>query len=391
MTQRLSSKRFAAGISLIEMMIAMVIGLVLMLGVIQVFSASRTASMLAEGNARAQENGRFALDFLQRDIRMAGHFGCVNDQAHFVRGEGDPVVTTGATSGSGHPLDFSISIQGYEAPNTKPTTPSSSLKIGENWAVPANLPASITKLNPRGGSDILVLRFLAPEGVPITTLTTGSNSIVGFNATAGSRLTEGGQTAPNLFGVADCAHATVFKGTYASGQVTATGTNLSNYSTRPSGQAMLYRAESLVYYVGTSATSGEPALMRARSNGVDDYGMPEELVEGIENMQLLFGLDQTVNMSNTSPPLGNISTQAIASDVSTATDATAAGQWRRVGQVQVGILARSPAPAAAERATSAVSYPSALGVSFTPPDKNDGRYRMTYESTIALRNRLFGN
>lgn len=44
--------------------------------------------MLAEGSARAQENGRFALEFLQRDIRMAGHFGCVNDQAHFVRGEG---------------------------------------------------------------------------------------------------------------------------------------------------------------------------------------------------------------------------------------------------------------------------------------------------------------
>ena len=48
-------------------------------------AASRTASRLAEGNARAQENGRFAQEFLQRDIRMAGHFGCVNDQAHFVR------------------------------------------------------------------------------------------------------------------------------------------------------------------------------------------------------------------------------------------------------------------------------------------------------------------
>ncbi|USI99970.1 PilW family protein [Xanthomonas prunicola] len=388
MTRRPPSKRVAAGISLIEMMIAMVIGLVLMLGVIQVFSASRTASMLAEGSARAQENGRFAMDFLQRDIRMAGHFGCVNDQAHFVRGEGDPVVTTGAASGSGHPLDFSISVQGYEAPNT---TPPGTLKLGDNWAVPANLPASITKLNPRGGSDILVLRFLAPEGVPVTTLTTGSNSVVGFNASAGLRLTEGGQAAPNLFGVADCAHATVFKGTYANGQVTATGTNLSNYSTRPSGQAMLYRAESLVYYVGTSTTSGEPALMRARSNGVDDYGTPEELVEGIENMQLLFGLDQTVNMSNTSPPVGNISTQAIASDVSTAVDATAAGQWRRVGQVQVGILARSPAPSTAERPATALSYPSALGVSFAPPTQTDGRYRMTYESTIALRNRLFGN
>lgn len=388
MTRRFSNQRTAAGISLVEMMIAMVIGLVLMLGVIQVFSASRTASMLAEGSARAQENGRFAMDFLQRDIRMAGHFGCVNDQAHFVRGEGDPAINTGAVSGSGHPLDFSISVQGYEAPNTKPP---GTLTLGDTWAVPVNLPAAITKLNPRGGSDILVLRYLAPEGVPIKALTTGSDSVVGFDATAGLRLTEGGQAAPNVFGVADCDHATVFKGTYVSGKVTATGTNLSNYSTRPSGQTMLYRAESLVYYVGTSATSGEPALMRARSNGAYDYGTPEELVEGIENMQLLFGLDQTANISNTSPPLGNISTQAIASDVSINTDSTAAGQWRRVGQVQVGILARSPARSTAEGPATALSYPSALGVSFAPPTQTDGRYRMTYESTIALRNRLFGN
>lgn len=175
MTPRSPSKAASAGISLIEMMIAMVIGLVLMLGVIQVFSASRTASMLAEGSARAQENGRFALEFLQRDIRMAGHFGCVNDQAHFVRGEGDPVVTTGAASGSGHPLDFSVSVQGYEAPNTKPT---GVLTIGANWAVPTNLPASISKLNPRGGSDILVLRYLAPESVPITGLTSGDRKSV---------------------------------------------------------------------------------------------------------------------------------------------------------------------------------------------------------------------
>ncbi|WP_233397548.1 PilW family protein, partial [Xanthomonas hortorum] len=211
---------------------------------------------------------------------------------------------------------------------------------------------------------------------------------VGFNAAAGLRLTEGGQTAPNLFGIADCAHATVFKGVYASGKVTANGTNLSNYSTRPSGQALIYRAESLVYYVGTSATSGEPSLMRARSNGIDDYGTPEELVEGIENMQLVFGLDQTSIMSNNSPPVGNINMQAVASDVSTGTDVTAAGQWRRVGQVQVGILARSPTPSTAERPVSAVRYPNALGVSFAPPTQADGRYRMTYESTIALRNRL---
>lgn len=367
-------------------MIAMVIGLVLMLGVIQIFAASRAASRLAEGNARAQENGRFAIEFLQRDIRMAGHFGCVNDQAHFVKGEGDPVITTGPATGSGHPLDFSVSIQGYEAPST---APGGQLTLGDTWAGPAGLPAAIAALNPRGGSDILVLRYLAAEGVPVTALTANTDSVVGFNAAAGARLTEGAVPAPGLFGVADCSHANVFRGTYAAGSVNAPGTNLNRFTVQPTGQTMIYRAESVVYYVGTSV-SGEPALMRARANG-NAYDTREELVEGIESLQLLFGLDSTTVMSSTTPPAGNITTQAVASSVTSDANATGAAQWRRVGQVQVGVLARSPARSQAEAPTDAVNYPRALGVGFAPGSTRDGRYRTTYESTIALRNRLFGN
>lgn len=388
MSARHSSRRLAAGLSLIEMMVAMVIGLVLMLGVVQVFIASRTASRLAEGNARAQENGRFALEFLQRDIRMAGHFGCVNDQAHFVKGEGDPTINTGAATGSGHPLDFSVSIQGYEAPGTGPGT---SLTVGGSWPAVTGLPASISALNPRAGSDVLVLRYLAAEGVPVTGLAPSANSVVGFDSTAGRRLLEGGVAAPTLFGVADCSHVNVFKGAYAAGQVTASGANLDRYTVQPTGQTMIYRAESVVYFVGTSATTGEPALMRARSDGADGYAAAEELVEGIENMQLLFGLDSTAAITSTTPPTGNITTVAIASGVSTGTNAAAAAQWRRVGQVQVGILARSPQPSQAEAATDTLRYPRMLGVGFAPSTPNDARYRSAYESTIALRNRLFGN
>jgi len=380
--------RTVTGLSLIELMVAMAIGLVLMLGVIQIFSASRAASRLAEGSARVQENGRFALEFLQREIRMAGHYGCVNDQAHFVRGEGDPVVDTGASTGSGHPLDFSVSIQGYEAPGT---SPGATLALGETWAAPGGLPASITALGPRGGSDILVLRYLAPEGVPVTALTPGSNSVVGFDAGAGARLTEGGVGTPDLFGVADCSHANVFKGTYAAGQVTTAGSDLNRYTVQPTGQTMIYRAESVVYFVGTSATTGEPALMRARSDGNNGYSAAEELVEGIESLQLLFGLDTTANISPTEPPLGNITTLAIASGVTADQNAAGAAQWRRVGQVQVGVLARSPTPSQAAAPASELSYPRALGVGFAPAATGDGRYRTTYESTIALRNRLFGN
>ena len=70
--------------SLIELMIALAIGSLLVLGLVEVFSASRTAYQLSEGLARVQENGRFAMDYIQRDFRMAGHMGCVNDQSRFL-------------------------------------------------------------------------------------------------------------------------------------------------------------------------------------------------------------------------------------------------------------------------------------------------------------------
>ncbi|MBD3825959.1 MULTISPECIES: PilW family protein [Stenotrophomonas] len=380
--------RAVAGISLIEVMVAMVIGLVLMLGVIQVFSASREASQLAQGTARAQENARFALEFLQRDIRMAGHFGCVNDQAHFVKNQGDPVVNiAGVATGDGSALDFSVSIQGYEAPSS---APDSNLTLGATWAEPTDLPTPLKSLVPRGGSDVLVLRYLAPVGVPVTSISAGSDNTIGFDGDLGRRLTEEGVAAPTLFGIADCSHADVFVGTYAVGSVTASGATLSRYNVQPTGETMLYRAESIAYYVGTSA-SGEPVLMRARANAAGNYDVREELVEGIENLQVMYGLDTTPVISQTQLPVGNVTVQGTAADVSTGNDAVAANQWRRVGQVQVGVLARSPNPSMASSSAAAVNDPRLLGVRFVPAAASDGRYRAAYESTIALRNRLFGN
>ncbi|WP_082473502.1 MULTISPECIES: PilW family protein [Xanthomonas] len=384
----MTARTRAAGLSLIEMMIALVIGLVLMLGVIQVFSASRTAFQLSEGASRAQENARFALDFLARDIRMAGHFGCVNDQAHFVKGQGDPRVSLSATTGSGSPLDFSVSIQGYEATGT---SPGAQLRLGGTLSAAAGVPSQIQGLNPAPlpGSDILVLRFLSPEGVPVTGLVrTGSNSIASFDAARLSRLTSGGVGTPTLFGIADCSHADVFTGTSAASSVT-TSVDLSRYTAQPTGQTMLYRAESLVYYVGTGA-SGEPALRRARAASDGTYTQNEELVEGIENMQLLYGLDSTANISSATPPVGNITSQLTASGLGASADAAGANQWRRVGAVQVGILARSPNTANAV-ATASDDPVGVLGVSMQPPSAPDGRYRASYELSIALRNRLFGN
>jgi len=67
-----------SGISLIEIMIALLIGLFLLGGILQMFSASQQTYRMQSNLARLQENGRFALDFLARDIRMAGYWGCLS-------------------------------------------------------------------------------------------------------------------------------------------------------------------------------------------------------------------------------------------------------------------------------------------------------------------------
>lgn len=375
------------GLSLIELMISLVIGLLLMLGVTQIFAASRSASRLSEGVARAQENGRFALEFIERDIRMAGHTGCVNDQAHFIKG-GTALRNniTAATTGSGNPLDFSVAIQGYEAANTGP---GNTLAVGAG-TIPGGLPTSISGLSPAPvpGSDILVLRFFAPEGIPVTAIS-GQNITV--DPLRWSRLTEGGVAAPTLFGISNCETADFFAGTTASGTVTGTAVDLTRYAPQPA-PTMLYRAESMVYYIGNGASG--PGLRRARANSAGAYAINEELVEGIENLQLIYGLDTTATINADTPPVGNITVQNIASGVSTAANATGAAAWRRVGMVQVGLVARSANPiggGAESRATDAAARMGVLGMTYNQDAVTDGRYRAAYEVSVALRNRLFGN
>ena len=66
------------GVSLIELMVAMVIGLFLILGAVTVFSQSRSTYRTAESVARLQEIGRLAMDVVETDVRMANFWGLHN-------------------------------------------------------------------------------------------------------------------------------------------------------------------------------------------------------------------------------------------------------------------------------------------------------------------------
>lgn len=64
------------GFSLIEVMLALVLGLILTGGAISLFIANKQSYRMAEALARIQETGRYALEAVSNDLRMAGHAGC---------------------------------------------------------------------------------------------------------------------------------------------------------------------------------------------------------------------------------------------------------------------------------------------------------------------------
>jgi len=69
------NSRHQSGLTLIELMVALAIGAFLMIGAITVFMQSRATFRITESLSRLQENARFALDAIEPDIRMAHYWG----------------------------------------------------------------------------------------------------------------------------------------------------------------------------------------------------------------------------------------------------------------------------------------------------------------------------
>lgn len=67
------------GLTLVELMIALTLGLVLIAGVTGVFIANQTTYRVNEALSSMQENARIAFQLMARDIRSAGFSGCTNN------------------------------------------------------------------------------------------------------------------------------------------------------------------------------------------------------------------------------------------------------------------------------------------------------------------------
>ena len=66
------------GYTLVEMMIALSIGVFLTTGIIQLFISTKQTYRFEEALSRLQENGRFAMEYMSRDIRNADYNLCLS-------------------------------------------------------------------------------------------------------------------------------------------------------------------------------------------------------------------------------------------------------------------------------------------------------------------------
>lgn len=122
--------RAQRGLSLIELMVALAIGSILIVGAVYVFSRGRSTYAVNESVARVQENGRYVLSVLEPDVELAGYYGFTNspDTVRFVSGASPGIVYAVAPQMRQRPVPAA-------PPNAVANLPAGAHDCGTNFAV----------------------------------------------------------------------------------------------------------------------------------------------------------------------------------------------------------------------------------------------------------------
>lgn len=350
--------RSEAGIGIVELLVATAVSLVLLGGMYVVFASSTTTHAYTERLSRLQENGRFAMYTLRREVRGTGYLGCWQDVKSFTNTLKNP--NNFDTRFAEAVFGLNASGAGSWSDNEGKTY--SAGQLDTQFRIPGAL----------SGSDVLVLRGIDGQV---------RFSIEGHNpnsATLKISATTDSIQPGNILLISDCRHASVFQVTqfndksntivHGPGGNLFPGNSTTNLGNTYSGTAEIFQLRMSVFYLGTN-DSGRPALFRRiiTSTAAD----PEELIEGVENMQIRYGVDTD----------GDLAADAYVT-------AAAVADWQNVVSVRIGLLMRSEVVPRLQPQTPLPEYDvDGDGVpDFTDP--GDGRLRLVMSGTVGLRNRL---
>ena len=329
-----------AGLTLIELLVAVTLGLLVTLAAVASLLIGRQGFTSVDQSSQLRENTRFAASLIQRIVIQAGYEvhrdGTIDSSwRYFCSGTGSQC---GDTSGDKNP-----GIVGFDNAVVDGVTLPTGLVRDNRGSAPGC--SSVTDTSCVNGSDVLVVRYWG-------------------DSRAGAAVGDGSMI--------NCSGANELDGTVPA------------YS---------------IFHVKRSA-SGEPTLACTYRDSTSAW-RTVPLMQGVEGFQVLYGVDNVT--PNAAPAASDAGTDRVpdrylrASQLTVAGDANATmDNWRRVRSVRIGLLVRGDLNSAIDRASTNQTY-AVLGNGFTSGSDTlsnlevpaDGRLRHNMVFTVYLHNPQF--
>ena len=335
---------------MVEILVALTLSLILTLVIGQIYVSNSQAYRLQEAQSRIQENGRFALEFLSKDVRRVGSMGCLSVlNKPLVIANSSPSITP------------ATSIQGYDADQTT------------SYPVPSSTSATWNPTAPSGvgalaGTDILSIQFAVPCGGHLQTEVVGMTSAPSFTISNSNTCSINAGTTDLV--LSDCSQSEIFRADNVSPSTSSnpytitisspSSNNTQDYFAYSHGlDAEVMVIHAYTYFIQPFPNNAEPTLYRVDNTAATPN--PQPLIEGIEDMQLFYGVDLNADSS--------VDQYVTAGNVS---------NWANVIAIRVDLVIRSTGLYGTNLTTATTAC---NGVTVT-----DTRLRRCYSFTINLRN-----
>lgn len=373
-----------AGFSLVELMVAVLIGLMVISGLVTVFSGSRRSSLVNTTLTELQESARFAMSEMVNDIRLAGFQGCTPAAS-----DGAPAVILAANAPTDNLQDTALT--GHLIGNAGAWNPAPPLGFTppDQGEVGAPVPGTYALSAQYGSQETYRIERMSTVFAPV-------------ELAGASTVTDMGVVPNDLVLVSDCQAANVFtvsgvttKGLQHAASVNRNPTSGSadsrltaTFGPRFPGddaqRPRVMRFIANIYYVGNTQrrdAEGQPVLALYRQSlpytlaSSGDVVPPVEMVEGVTNLQLRLGVQR--------PAPDDDVRFVLPENVATTTG--------EVGSVELGILLESFDQILDGNDTRHYTLAGRL---YSPGNadgansyRTDRRMRLAFNSTVDIRNR----
>lgn len=355
-----ANRQTQRGLSLIELMISITIGLLILSAMTTLFvNQSKTRTELDKSN-RMIDNGRYALEVLSESLRLAGFYGEMDPSSLALPGALPDPCSTNAVSMAGA---LRLHVQGYDAADANEDV------------VP---PPTCTLGTVKTGSDILVLRR-ASTATPLLQATAPNDGTTYLQVSSC-------QYDATPFGIGAAPAALTL------GQRNITTPAPLNNCVSPGGVATIaapfaglrpFKVETYFVSPDNNAGDGIPTLKRRElsSAGGATAFVTTPLVEGIEYLQVEYGIDDPAADTDGD---GTPGADGIADSYSTCSACTI-GDWSNVVAVKLYLVTRNIEPTVGHN-DSNKTYSLGQAGNYIPSGSDTQYKRHAYTQVVRLVN-----